>query len=58
MLKRYLVFSFDQYYPGGGWNDFVGSYDTPTEAQEVNGMTQIVDSVDGKVIFGEDAPGH
>lgn len=32
-LKRYLVFSYPDYYPGGGWNDFEGSFDTLEEAE-------------------------
>ena len=28
MLKRFLVFGGDNYYPCGGWNDFQGSYET------------------------------
>jgi hypothetical protein len=31
-LKRYLLFMYDDYYPGGGWHDFRGSFDTPEEA--------------------------
>lgn len=31
-LKRYLTFSYDAYYPGGGWSDFVSSHDTIDEA--------------------------
>lgn len=27
-MKRYLVFAYDNYYPGGGWYDFKGAYDT------------------------------
>lgn len=57
-MKRYLVFSFDQYYPCGGWNDFKGSFDTYEEAYAFKGMTQVVDSATGKVLYGEDAPGH
>lgn len=26
-MKRYLVFAYDEYYPSGGMNDFVGDYD-------------------------------
>ncbi len=26
MLKRYLAFQGENYYPSGGWGDFVGSY--------------------------------
>jgi hypothetical protein len=32
--KRFLLFGFDRYYPGGGWNDFLGSFDTAEEARE------------------------
>lgn len=31
-LKRFITFSNDTYYPGGGWSDFRGSYDTLEEA--------------------------
>jgi hypothetical protein len=34
-MKRYLVFSSACYYPGGGWEDFVGAYDTADEAFKV-----------------------
>jgi hypothetical protein len=27
-MKRYLAFYGDNYYPGGGMNDFIGSYDS------------------------------
>jgi hypothetical protein len=30
----YLVFKGDYYYPQGGWQDFVGSFDTYDEADE------------------------
>jgi hypothetical protein len=26
-MKRFLLFSFDDYYPRGGWNDLRGSFD-------------------------------
>ena len=26
-LKRYLVFAGDNYYPAGGWQDFIGDFD-------------------------------
>jgi hypothetical protein len=32
-MKRYLVFSGQTYYPSGGWEDFIGSFDTPEEAE-------------------------
>jgi hypothetical protein len=25
---RYLLFAFDDHYPRGGWNDFLGGFDT------------------------------
>jgi hypothetical protein len=31
-LKRYLVFKTDHYEPRGGWEDFVGSFDTDGDA--------------------------
>lgn len=32
--KRYWVFGFSEYYPSGGMQDFVGSFDTVEEARE------------------------
>jgi hypothetical protein len=32
-MKRYLAFYGDNYYPNGGMDDFVGSYDTLDEAK-------------------------
>ncbi len=49
-MKRFAAFSFGQYYPDGGWNDFVGTYDTLEEAQ-ANGNQQ-VDLITGEV-FGD-----
>jgi hypothetical protein len=31
-LKRYIVFAYEAYYPGGGWSDYKGSYDSCDEA--------------------------
>lgn len=31
-MKRYWLFEFDQYYPGGGMYDFKGDFDTIEEA--------------------------
>jgi len=31
-LKRYLAFYGDIYYPGGGMNDYIGSYDSYDDA--------------------------
>lgn len=33
-VKRYVVFGSESYYPGGGWSDFVNSFDTFSEALE------------------------
>lgn len=32
LSKRYWLFAGDSYYPGGGFSDFVDSYDTMEEA--------------------------
>lgn len=34
MLKRFLLFAGPDYYPGGGWDDFRGSFDTRQEAED------------------------
>jgi hypothetical protein len=33
-MKRFLLFSYDDYYPCGGWNDFDGDFDTVEAAKE------------------------
>lgn len=33
--KRFLVFAYDMYYPGGGWNDLLGSTDTLEDARKL-----------------------
>ena len=55
-VKKYLVFMFDDYYPGGGWNDFVNSFDSIEEGKKViwdekQDNSQIVDSHTGEIIF-------
>lgn len=50
-MKRYLVFAYAAYYPGGGWCDFQKSFDTEGEAvtyaneitPNFNGGTEVVD---------------
>lgn len=32
-MKRFLLFAGPSYYPEGGWNDFVGDFDTSLEAK-------------------------
>lgn len=46
-MKRYLLFCFDTYYPGGGWGDFCGSFDSIEEAMEhySKDQQQIIDIV-------------
>ena len=34
-LKRFLLFAGDEFYPGGGWDDFIAGYDTELEAIRV-----------------------
>lgn len=31
-MKRYLLFAGEDYYPVGGWDDFIGSFDSLGEA--------------------------
>jgi hypothetical protein len=32
-MRRYALFVFDDYYPGGGWHDFVGTFDSVEAAK-------------------------
>lgn len=32
-MKRYLLFAGYGYYPSGGWDDWIGDFDTVEEAQ-------------------------
>lgn len=32
-MKRYLLFFGETYYPGGGWEDFHGAFDTIEDAR-------------------------
>lgn len=54
MDKRYLVFKFEQYYPAGGMNDLIESFDLLEEAVEsITGSEdncQIYDRVEGIMI--------
>jgi hypothetical protein len=58
-MHRYFLFVFEDYYPSGGWNDFVCDYASIEEAFDAylsehknNGSDsyQIVDSQTGKVV--------
>ena len=33
-MKRYILFGYDNYYPTGGFNDVIGSYDTKEEYRD------------------------
>ena len=34
MLEKFALFAGQNYYPGGGWEDFVGMYESLEEARE------------------------
>lgn len=52
-MKRYLLFAGDTYYPAGGWDDFIDSFDSFEAAREdpklversKYGWWQIIDTV-------------
>lgn len=51
MTGRYYAFAWSNYYPCGGWNDFVGAFDTEADAWAAakatrQGNYQVVDSFD------------
>lgn len=55
-LKRFLLFSGSDYYPGGGWDDFVASFDTLEEAKDRKShrdWNQMVDSETGEAVLHE-----
>ena len=33
-MKQYLLFTFEQYYPSGGWEDFKEDFDDLNEAKK------------------------
>ena len=35
-MKRFLVFCYNQWYPSGGWSEFVGSFGSLDEAKDVS----------------------
>ena len=46
-MKRFLVFAYDEYYPGGGLSDFRGEFDTLDELHEsLPSFTSCYDFVD------------
>lgn len=62
-MKQYALFQYLGYYPSGGWNDFMGTFDSPEDALTyVNSPKnkypedyyQVVDLNNGEVVhFGE-----
>lgn len=54
-LKRFLLFCGADYYPSGGWGDFVGDFETMEEALERKNVIneewfQIVDIETAEVV--------
>ena len=52
-LKRFLIFSGDQFYPNGGWRDFRGSYSTLKSARaapKFGDWWQVIDSKTGTIV--------
>ena len=55
-MKRFLVFSGYDYYPCGGWDDFLGAFDSIEEARAAaakeapSNWTQIVDLQSGEKV--------
>jgi hypothetical protein len=56
MTKRYLLFYGRQYYPLGGWEDFITSFDEVSDALTYLGTHsnfdwfQVVDADTGKIV--------
>jgi hypothetical protein len=53
--KRYLLFAYDRYYPGGGLGDLVDSYNTIEEAVvaakgDKSDYKEIYDRIEGVMI--------
>jgi len=60
-VKRFLLFAFDAYYPRGGWDDLVDSYETkeaavdaamaiPTSGNDGRDICHIVDIEYGEIV--------
>jgi len=52
-IKRYIVFGYNHYYPGGGWTDYLESFDLKEDAEEFiknqsNDMYDLIDSETGE----------
>jgi hypothetical protein len=60
-MKRFLLFTFAEYYPSGGWNDFAGDFDTAENAirhipKDNRNNLQLIDSETGIEIPIETCP--
>ena len=56
MLKRFYTFAYNEHDARGGWQDFIGSFDTEKEALDyLLGLSfndrHIFDSEEGKIKF-------
>lgn len=56
-MKRYLLFAGDNYYPSGGWGDFVDGFDSVEQAalklaERSYDWFQIVDATTGEIVAG------
>ena len=57
--KKYIVFQYDDYYPGGGLTDIKGDCDTIEEAKALSGSsfqydnTEIVDRDTWEIVHSE-----
>jgi len=62
-MIRYLMFGFDDYYPGGGWNDFLGTFVDGSDIEDVkleamrlavekrHDYVQVADLKTGKILW-------
>lgn len=58
-VKRYMVFAYPAYYPGGGWSDFVCSFDNENDAikcadsklENNEGGVEVIDRNSGEDIY-------
>ena len=67
MEDGYVVFVFDLLYPGGGWRDFVGHFDTLATAESAVGDAltrrlgdyyQIISEETDKIVKEGSCPAH
>lgn len=54
-MKRYLMFAYSWYYPGGGWSDFVADFDDLAEAvaeceKRTEDHREVIDSETGEEV--------